>query len=85
MCTSIVRALRRRVRVVDALLRSPRAREQWSPRAVFPLVTATPCAPQKGKELSDEECVLLASTDTWRYVIFPSSGNQCCRYCNSAS
>ena len=42
------------------------------------------CTSIKGKELSDEPCNLLASVDTWRYVIFPESGT-CCRYCNSAS
>jgi len=40
------------------------------------------CTSIVGKELSDEPCSLLASVDTWRYVIFPQS-RQCCRYCNT--
>lgn len=40
------------------------------------------CTSVVGKEMSDEPCTLLASNDTWRYVIFPTS-NECCRVCNT--
>lgn len=43
------------------------------------------CTSIKGKENSDEPCTLLASNDTWRYVIFPTSTPPvCCRYCNTS-
>jgi len=42
------------------------------------------CTSIAGKEFSDEPCSLLASNDTWRYVIFPTSNPPlCCRYCNT--
>lgn len=40
------------------------------------------CTSIKGREFSSEPCSLLASEDTWRYVIFPQSAS-CCRYCNT--
>lgn len=44
------------------------------------------CTSIAGKEFSDEPCQLLASSDTWRYVIFPTSNPPtCCRYCNTTN
>jgi hypothetical protein len=40
------------------------------------------CTGVKGHEKSDEPCSLLASSDSWRYVIYPESG-ECCRFCNT--
>ncbi len=40
------------------------------------------CTGVKGHETTEEPCNLLASSDTWRYVIFPES-SQCCRVCNT--
>jgi hypothetical protein len=40
------------------------------------------CTGVPGYEFSDEPCSLLASTDTWRYVIYPES-KFCCRFCNT--
>ena len=41
------------------------------------------CTGVKGHETTDEPCLLLASNDTWRYVIYPDSG-ECCRVCSTA-
>jgi len=35
-----------------------------------------------GHTKGDEPCSLLASSDTWRYIIFPATG-ECCRACNT--
>lgn len=40
------------------------------------------CTSLVGKEFDDAPCTLLASTDTWRYVIYPLT-NECCRLCNT--
>ena len=38
---------------------------------------------QAGHTKGGEECWLLASSDSWRYAIFPSTG-ECCRVCNTS-
>jgi hypothetical protein len=40
------------------------------------------CTSIVGHETSTEPCTLIASNDTWRYVVFPNSG-ECCRLCNT--
>ena len=40
------------------------------------------CTSIVGKEKSDEPCTLLATSDGWRRVLFPRSG-QCCKFCNT--
>jgi len=41
------------------------------------------CTSVSGFETSDEPCHLLASVDTWRYIIFPES-QFCCRACSTS-
>lgn len=41
------------------------------------------CTDVKGHELDDSPCNLLMSTDLWRRVIFPETG-ECCKACNTA-
>ena len=41
------------------------------------------CTGVKGKEYSDEPCMLLDAADSWLYLIFPESG-LCCRACSVA-
>ena len=40
------------------------------------------CTSIVGKEHSAEPCTLLATSDGWRRVLFPLSG-QCCKFCNT--
>ena len=39
------------------------------------------CTGVAGHTKGNEECWLLASSDSWRYVIYPQT-NECCRVCN---
>lgn len=40
------------------------------------------CTAVKGHETSEEPCILLMSTDKWRRVIYPDTG-ECCKVCNT--